>query len=80
MTNDQIKGILDKVLTWPKEEQELVVLFVREVERRRGGDEITDAEWKIIEERAQRRELASNEEVEGLFSRYRSESGDLHDC
>jgi hypothetical protein len=72
MTKDQIKAILDKVLTWPEEEQEWVALFVREVERRRGGDDITDDEWKIIEERAQRRELASDEEVEALFSRYRS--------
>jgi hypothetical protein len=72
MTKDQIKAILDKVLTWPEEEQEWVALFVREVERRRGGDDITDDEWKIIEERVQRRELASDEEVEALFSRYRS--------
>jgi hypothetical protein len=37
-----------------------------------GGDDITDDEWKIIEERAERRELASDEEVEALFGRYRS--------
>jgi hypothetical protein len=71
MTKDQVKAILDKVLTWPEEEQERVALFVREVERRR-GDDITDDEWKIIEDRAQRRNLASDEEVEALFSRYRS--------
>jgi hypothetical protein len=72
MTKDQVKAILDRVLTWPEEEQERVALFVREVERRRGDDDITDDEWKIIEERAQRRDLASDEEVEALFSRYRS--------
>jgi hypothetical protein len=72
MTKDRIKAILDKVLTWPEEEQERVAQFIREVERRRGGDDITDDEWKIIEERAQRRELASEEEVEVLFSRYQS--------
>jgi hypothetical protein len=71
MTKDQVKAILDKVLTWPEEEQERVALFVREVERRR-GDDITDDEWKIIDDRAQRRDLASDEEVEALFSRYRS--------
>jgi hypothetical protein len=38
----------------------------------KGGDDITDDEWKIIEGRAQRQELASDEEVEALFSRYRS--------
>jgi hypothetical protein len=72
MTKDQVKAILDRVLTWPEEEQERVALFVREVERRRGDDDITDDEWKIIEERAQQRDLASDEEVEALFSRYRS--------
>jgi hypothetical protein len=34
-------------------------------------DHITDEEWKIIEQRAARRDLASDEEVETLFSRYR---------
>jgi hypothetical protein len=34
-------------------------------------DDITDAEWKIIERRAARRELATDEEVEELFGRYR---------
>jgi len=72
MTKDQVKAILDRVLTWPEEEQERVALFVREVERRRGDDDITDDEWKIIEERARRRDLASDEEVEALFGRYRS--------
>jgi hypothetical protein len=72
MTKDQVKAILDRVLTWPEEEQERVARFAREVERRRGGDDISEDEWKIIEERAQRRDLASDEEVEALFGRYRS--------
>jgi hypothetical protein len=38
----------------------------------KGGDDIIDDEWKIIEERTERRELASDEEVEALFGRYRS--------
>ena len=36
------------------------------------ADDITDEEWKIIEERAARRDLASDEEVEAVFSRYRN--------
>jgi hypothetical protein len=36
------------------------------------GDDITDEEWKIIEERAVRRDLAADEEVEQVFNRYRS--------
>jgi hypothetical protein len=72
MTKEQVKAILDRISTWSEEEQERVALFAREVERRRGDDDITDAEWVIIEERAQRRDLASDQEVEALFDRYRT--------
>jgi hypothetical protein len=72
MTRDQVKEILDRVLTWPADDQEKVARFVRGVEQRRGGDDITEEEWKIIEERAARRDLATDEEVEEVFSRYRS--------
>lgn len=72
MTKDQVKDILDRVLTWPHEDQEKVARFVRQVEQWRDNDDITEEEWKIIEERAARRDLATDEEVEEVFSRYRS--------
>jgi hypothetical protein len=70
MTRDQVKEILDRVLSWPADDQEKVARFVREVEQRR--DDITDEEWEIIEARAARRDLASEKEVEQVFGRYRS--------
>jgi hypothetical protein len=73
MTRDQVKEMLDRVLTWPPDDQEKVAQFVREVERRRADDDdITEEEWKLIEERAARRDLATDEEVEQVFGRYRS--------
>jgi hypothetical protein len=71
MTSEQIKKILDRVLTWPPHDQEKVARFAHEVEQRLGRDDISDEEWRIIEERAARRELANDEEVEQVFSRYR---------
>ena len=59
MTRDQVKEILDRVLSWPPDDQERVAQFAREVEQRRRGDDISDEEWKIIEERAARKDLAT---------------------
>jgi len=71
MTRDQVKELLDRVLNWPPDDQEKVARFIREVEQRLGDDNISQEEWKIIEERAARRDLATDEEVEQVFGRYR---------
>jgi hypothetical protein len=71
MTKDQVKEILDCVLTWPEEDQEKVARFVQQLEASR-EDDISEQEWRLIEESAARRDLATDEEVEQLFSRYRS--------
>jgi hypothetical protein len=68
MTKDQVKELLDRVLTWPEDDQEKLAQFVREVEQLRAGDDITVEEWRIIEQRAARRDLATDEEVEKVFS------------
>ena len=71
MKKDDVKAVLGRVLTWPPDEQEKVARFVREVEQRRGDDNIGEEEWEIIEARAARRDLATDKEVEQVFSRYR---------
>jgi hypothetical protein len=71
MTKDQVKEILDRVLSWPPADREKVAQFVHEIEQQRSGDDVTDADWEIIEKRAVRRGLATDEEVEQMFGRYR---------
>ena len=71
VTRDQVKEILDRVLSWPADDQEKVARFVHEVEQRRADDDISEAEWDIIEARAARRELANDKEVEQVFGHYR---------
>lgn len=71
MTKEQVQEVLERVLAWPEKDQEKVIRFVQQVEQLGDVDDITDDEWKIIEERAARRDLASDEDVEEVFSRYR---------
>jgi hypothetical protein len=71
MTKQQLKDILDCVLAWSPEDQERVVRLVRQVEEGLSSDDISDEEWKLIEERAAHRDVASDEEVKGLFDKYR---------
>jgi hypothetical protein len=71
MTKEQVKDILDRVLALPQEDQERVARFVRQLEEGFSADDITDEEWKIIEERAARYDVASDEEVKRLFDKHR---------
>jgi hypothetical protein len=71
MTKDQVKEVLDRVLTWPRERQEdaaqmLLVLEAREGELYHPGDD----EWAAIEEglaQAKRGEAVSVDEIAALF-------------
>jgi hypothetical protein len=70
MTREQVKEILDRVLTWPADEQEKVAQVICAIEQLHAEDDITDEEWEIIEGR-EAEDLATDEEVEEMFSRYR---------
>jgi hypothetical protein len=76
MTKDQVREIFDRIMTWPPERQEEVARLALEIERwHASGDELTENDWKTIDERSEasrRGELASDEEVAALFNRYRS--------
>jgi hypothetical protein len=49
MTRNQVKEILDRVLSWPLDDQEKIARFVREMEQSRADEEIGEEEWEIIE-------------------------------
>ncbi len=74
MTKEQIKAILDRVLSWPPERQQdaaemLMVLEAQEGELYHPSDD----EWAAIQEgldQARRGELASDEEIEALWKRF----------
>ena len=72
MTKNQMKEILERVLSWPREDQERIARFVREFEQHHANDDVTDEEWEIIEARAACRDLATDQEVEQVFGRCRS--------
>jgi hypothetical protein len=42
------------------------------IKRHPSAEDLTEDEWKIVEKRAQRRELATEDEIEAVFSRYRN--------
>jgi hypothetical protein len=71
MTKDQVKQVLDRILTWPRERQEdaaqmLLALEAREGELYHPGDD----EWAAIEEgfaQAKRGEAVSADEIAALF-------------
>jgi hypothetical protein len=76
MTKEQIKSVLDRVLTWPPERQEeeadlLLMMEAREGERYHP----TEEEWAAIEqgvEQVERGEFASDEEMQAFWKRHGS--------
>jgi predicted transcriptional regulator len=71
MTKDQIKQVLDRVLTWPQERQEDAAQMLLVLEARQ--DELyhpDDDEWAAIEEgfaQAKRGEAVSADEIAALL-------------
>ncbi|NOJ38252.1 hypothetical protein [Bradyrhizobium australiense] len=76
MTEDQVKEVIERVLTWPRERQEdaaqmLLALEAREGELYRPDDD----EWAAIQEgvaQAKRGEAVSAGEIAALFKQHGS--------
>ena len=75
MTRDQIDAVLDRVRTWPAQRQEEAVEMLLAMEA--GGVEVyelsgeEEAEVDAALAEAARGEMASDEEVAAVFSKYR---------
>ncbi|MFT3938994.1 hypothetical protein [Rhodopseudomonas sp.] len=72
MTDEQVKEILNRVLTWPRERREDAALLLLALEAREGEFyQPDDDEWAAIEEglaQARRGEFASADEIAALLS------------
>jgi hypothetical protein len=69
------KQLLEQVEAWPREDQEELVEFIREIEARRTGSyHATAEELEAIDEalgQVARGEVASKDEVEAAFAKFR---------
>jgi len=67
MTAKALKEVLERVETWPQEDQEALAEYAREIEARRSGVYVlSDEEWSGLQEgiaQADRREFVSDEVV-----------------
>ena len=71
MTRPEIEGVLDRVRTWPLDRQAYAAFLLLEMEREATEPfELSDEDLVELD-RAEASGLASTEEVEAFFGRYR---------
>jgi hypothetical protein len=70
MTAKVLKDVLDRVETWPQEDQEALAEYARELEARRTGlYRLTDAERAAIQ-KARQGEYVPDEEMDAYWKRH----------
>lgn len=69
MTKEQIDVVLEKVRSWPREDQEELAELAREIEARRTGVYVLSDEERAAIEDAERSGLATEEEVAAFWKR-----------
>jgi hypothetical protein len=76
MTREQVKEIVDRILSWPEEDQEEFAQVAREIEARRTGVyRLTDDEREAIERGLadmRQRKFARDEDIAAIFRKARS--------
>jgi predicted transcriptional regulator len=75
--NTDVKNMLSRVARWPEEDQDELAQIALEIEARRHGvHHATPEELRAIDEAlaaVARGEVATDEEVEAVFAKYRRE-------
>jgi len=75
MTKDEVKKILDRVLTWPQEAQEQAIASLETIEQEFTGSVQLSREDRLALERSaedvRNGNFATDEEVQGVFDRFR---------
>jgi predicted transcriptional regulator len=73
MTSSEIKSVLDRVLSWPSDKQQVAAEFLRMLESQPEFYEPTEEEMAAIREglaQAERGEFASDDEVAALWRKF----------
>jgi len=70
MTRDQIEILLERVRSWPQEDQEELAEIAREIEARRTGVYVLSDEERAAIAEARGGGLATEEEVAAFWSRH----------
>lgn len=76
MNSIALKDILERAENWPEEDREELMRAALYIEKRHSPDsELSASDWKIIAARMEAARLgaiATDEEVEAVFNKYRS--------
>ena len=70
MTKEEITLVLDKVRSWPEEDQEELAEIVREIEARRSGVYVLSDNERAAIEKSRSGPFASDDEVSIFWKRY----------
>jgi hypothetical protein len=70
MTKEQVNAVLDKVRSWPEEDQEELIELVREIETRRTGVYVLNDDELTAIDAARRGPFASDDEIDAFWKRH----------
>jgi hypothetical protein len=71
MTKEQINALLERVRSWPEEDQEEFIRVAREIEARRTGSYCATPDELHAINKADRSGVATDKEVESAFKAFR---------